>query len=222
MDGGVGRLSGFPKKRAPKSDKFTLTPEQKEEITEAFRLFDTEKQGSIDYHELKVAMRALGCDVRKAEVKALIEDYSKDGSERVDFDAFSSIMTAKYAARDPEAEMRKAFALFDEDGSGKISLKNLKRVARELGEAIPEEELEAMIDEVRWPHILASCVCVCKRRSALSAHSQTYKVPSPPHIPFTTFSCFPSFPPLGALQFDSTGEGAVTEEDFLSIMRSAL
>lgn len=150
----ASRLGALPvKKRASGGgggkDKFTLTLEQKEEITEAFRLFDTEKQGSIDYHELKVAMRALGCDVHKVEVKALVGDYSKDGSERVDFDAFLAIMTEKYAARDPEAEMRKAFALFDEDGSGKISLKNLKRVARELGEAIPEEELEAMIDEVR-------------------------------------------------------------------------
>jgi len=29
-------------------------------VKEAFELFDTDKVGSIDYHELKVAMRALG------------------------------------------------------------------------------------------------------------------------------------------------------------------
>ena len=34
-------------------------------IKEAFELFDTDKTGTIDYHELKVCMRALGFDVKK-------------------------------------------------------------------------------------------------------------------------------------------------------------
>lgn len=33
-----------------------LTDEQKQEIKEAFDLFDTDKSGSIDYHELKVSV----------------------------------------------------------------------------------------------------------------------------------------------------------------------
>ena len=38
-----------------------LTEEQKQEIKEAFDLFDTDGSGEIDSKELKVAMRALGC-----------------------------------------------------------------------------------------------------------------------------------------------------------------
>lgn len=42
---------------------------------------------------------------------------------------------------------RRASQLFDDDHSGRISLKNMKRVARELGENLSEDELQAMIDE---------------------------------------------------------------------------
>ena len=36
-----------------------LTEEQKQEIREAFELFDTDKDGFIDYHELKVYRNCL-------------------------------------------------------------------------------------------------------------------------------------------------------------------
>jgi centrin-3 len=53
----------------------------------------------------------------------------------------------KIHSRDPAAEIAKAFRLFDDASTGRISLKNLRRVARELGENMTDEELQAMIDE---------------------------------------------------------------------------
>jgi centrin-3 len=49
-----------------------LTEDQKQELREAFELFDSDKTGSIDMHELKVLMRALGFDVKKPDIIKLV------------------------------------------------------------------------------------------------------------------------------------------------------
>ncbi|KAF5894132.1 caltractin, partial [Clarias magur] len=127
------------KKAAPRQD---LTEEQKQEIREAFDLFDTDGSGTIDVKELKVAMRALGFEPKKEEIKKMIADVDKEGSGTIDFNDFLSMMTQKMSEKDSKEEILKAFRLFDDDGTGKISFKNLKRVAKELGENLTDEELQ--------------------------------------------------------------------------------
>ena len=68
-----------------------LSEEQKQEIKEAFELFDTDKDGCVDYHELKVAMRALGFDMKKAEVLKILRDHDKTGHGLMDFEDFAKI-----------------------------------------------------------------------------------------------------------------------------------
>ena len=49
--------------------------------------------------------------------------------------------------RNVKDDLVQAFRFFDDDETGKIMLKDLKRVAKELGERYSDEELQAMIDE---------------------------------------------------------------------------
>merc|ERR1712217_628580 len=115
-----------------------LTEEQKQETWEAFELFDTDGSGEIDSKELKVAMRALGFEPKKEEIQKMISDVDDDGSGNIGYEEFLKMMTHK---------ILNAFRLFDDDETGKISFKNLKRVAKELGERMTDEELQEMIDE---------------------------------------------------------------------------
>jgi centrin-3 len=50
-------------------------------------------------------------------------------------------VTEKIQARDPREEILRAFKLFDTDNKGKISLRDLRKISKELGENLDEEEL---------------------------------------------------------------------------------
>ncbi|KAF2471837.1 EF-hand [Lindgomyces ingoldianus] len=150
-----------------------LSEEQREEITEAFNLFDLDKDQYIDYHELKVAMKALGFDLPKQEIVSILNTHgiqatnapnqpqptgskAKQAAQQayqapprllLPFHTFQTLMASRILSRDPTEEIIRAFDLFDEGGKGKITLQDLRRVARELGEGLQEDELVAMIEE---------------------------------------------------------------------------
>ena len=90
-----------------------LSEAQKAEIKEAFDLFDTNGSGIIDMKDLKVALRALGFEPAKEEIKRLISDLNngstaagrdrekdKEGQVSIDFNDFLEIMTTKMSERD--------------------------------------------------------------------------------------------------------------------------
>lgn len=137
---------------------------------EQFNLFDLDKDRHIDYHELKVAMRALGFDLPKQEILSILQTHgvqyappsqntsskAKQAAQQVyqapsrlvlPFETFQTLMAQRILSRDPTEEIIRAFELFDEGGKGTITLQDLRRVARELGEGLQEEELVAMIEE---------------------------------------------------------------------------
>lgn len=83
------------KKKKQNPYKQELSDSQKEQIKEAFDLFDTSGSGTIESKELKVALRALGFEPSKDEIKSLIGDFDKDQSGRIDFQEFLEIMITK-------------------------------------------------------------------------------------------------------------------------------
>lgn len=131
-------------RKAPRAD---LTEEQKLELQEAFNMFDTDGSGKIQANELRVALRALGFEPSKDELRRMITDVDKKGDGLLDFPQFMEAIVKKISEPDTEEEIMKSFRLFDQNGDGQIDINDLKYVADLIGETMSQEELYEMIKE---------------------------------------------------------------------------
>merc|ERR1712216_1010666 len=125
----------------------TLTDVQKNDLREAFELFDTDGSGAIDVAELNTAMSALGFEPKRGEIQKMVNDMDKDGDATVDLEEFFIMMAEQMNKKEGKTELLKGFKLFDDDNTGKISIKNLTRMAKELGETCSEAELAEILKE---------------------------------------------------------------------------
>jgi centrin-1 len=71
----------------------------------------------------------------------MIADLDSDNSGAIEFKEFLDLMTARMSDRDTREDIKKVFRLFDEESRGVITLKSLRRVAKELGETMEDNEL---------------------------------------------------------------------------------
>ena len=136
----------MPKRPTKTYERPGLSEEEIEEIREAFNLFDTDGSGTIDPKELKAAMQSLGFEAKNQTIYQMIGDIDKDNDGSIDFEEFLDMMTAKMSDKDTREDIQKVFNLFDDDQTGRITLRNLKRVAKELGETMSDAELMEMIE----------------------------------------------------------------------------
>ncbi|XP_076635399.1 uncharacterized protein LOC143348714 [Colletes latitarsis] len=138
--------SGIGMKKGSRQ-KLELSAEHRNDIKEAFDLFDPDGTGKIATKELIVAIRALGFEPKEEEMKKLIADTDPDGLCILSYAEFLNLMSAKIFEMDAKEEVLRAFRLFDYDNTGKITFKNLQTVARQIGDDVTDEELQEMIDE---------------------------------------------------------------------------
>ena len=63
----------------------------------------------------------------------------------ITFEEFLDMMTARISDKNTRDDIERVFKLFDSNRNGYISLDDMKRVAKELGEDISEKELQEII-----------------------------------------------------------------------------
>ena len=117
------------------------------EYREAFENFDKDHNGSISHKELGSMMKSLGQNPTDAEMREIIAEVDLDGNGYVDFNEFVIIMQKRSKELDPEEEIISAFRVFDKDGNGTLSTKELRHIMTTIGDKLTDEEVDQMIEE---------------------------------------------------------------------------
>ncbi|XP_074904551.1 calcium-binding protein 2 isoform X3 [Buteo buteo] len=127
-----------------------LRPEEIEELKQAFREFDKDRDGYISYKDLGECMRTMGYMPTEME---LIELSQQITGGKVDFDDFVELMGPKMLAETADMigikELRDAFREFDTNGDGQISMAELREAMRKLlGQQLNYREVDEILKDV--------------------------------------------------------------------------
>ncbi|KAI7745620.1 hypothetical protein M8C21_033466 [Ambrosia artemisiifolia] len=138
-------------------------------LRRVFDLFDSNHDSMITLNEITNALTLLGLDTDVSDLNSIIKSYIRPGNTGLTYEDFvilhRSINDLFFSVEDEEdvgickeeqdeRDLREAFKVFDEDGDGFISAKELQKVLGKLGfnEANEMERVKMMISSVDLNH----------------------------------------------------------------------
>ncbi|XP_042641045.1 LOW QUALITY PROTEIN: calcium-binding protein 4 [Tyto alba] len=130
-----------------------LSPEELDELLDAFKEFDTDQDGYISYKDLGSCMRILGYMPTEMELLEISQHVKMRMGGRVDFEDFVEMMGPKLREETAHMvgmrELRIAFREFDVNGDGEISSAEMREaIAALLGEQLKAQEVDEILQDV--------------------------------------------------------------------------
>ncbi|XP_071765589.2 calcium-binding protein 1a isoform X1 [Centroberyx gerrardi] len=130
-----------------------LRPEEMDELRDAFKEFDKDKDGFISCKDLGNCMRTMGYMPTEMELIELSQQINMNLGGHVDFEDFVELMGPKLLAETADMigikELKDAFKEFDTNGDGAISTSELREAMRKLlGQQVGHKDVEDILRDV--------------------------------------------------------------------------
>uniref|UniRef100_A0A3P8VJE4 Calcium-binding protein 2-like n=1 Tax=Cynoglossus semilaevis TaxID=244447 RepID=A0A3P8VJE4_CYNSE len=172
-DSPSGSVSEKPKKSLKKSKKKTesmnkvyisvlssvfgaereLAQAEIDELQEAFKEFDYDQDGYLNYKDVAECMRTMGYMPTEMELLEIVQQIKMRMGGLMDFEDFIELMGPRMMGETADMlglkELQSAFLQFDLDGDGKINQDEMKEAVKTLlGEKLKKGELEEILKEL--------------------------------------------------------------------------
>ncbi|XP_069374725.1 calcium-binding protein 2-like [Paralichthys olivaceus] len=169
----TGSVSETPKKSSKKSKKTTesmnkvyntllnsvfgaereLAQAELDELQEAFKEFDYDQDGYLNYKDVAECMRTMGYMPTEMELLEIVQQIKMRMGGLMDFEDFTELMGPRMMGETADMlglkELQSAFLQFDLDGDGKINQDEMKEAVKTLlGEKLKKGELEEILKEL--------------------------------------------------------------------------
>uniref|UniRef100_A0A3B5LF25 EF-hand domain-containing protein n=1 Tax=Xiphophorus couchianus TaxID=32473 RepID=A0A3B5LF25_9TELE len=123
------------------------------ELQEAFKEFDYDQDGYLNYKDVAECMRTMGYMPTEMELLEIVQQIKMRMGGLMDFEDFTELMGPRMMGETTNMlglkELQSAFLQFDLDGDGKINQDEMKEALKSLlGEKLKKGELEEILKEL--------------------------------------------------------------------------
>ena len=118
--------------------------EELHSIEKAFKLF-ADRNGIVHLNNMVIAMKELKLDETEPVIYDLMAELEAETKQGITYDDFVQLLTAKLQDRESQKSTERVYELFVEDPNGTLNYEVLKKVANQVGDQTPDEDLQRLI-----------------------------------------------------------------------------
>ena len=123
----------------PEFDKTEL-----QSLEKAFKLF-ADRNGIMNFNNMVIAMKELKFDESEPVIYDLMIELEQETKTGITYDEFIEKLTGKLRDRESQRATERVYELFVEDPKGTLNYDALKKVATQVGDQTPDEDLQRLI-----------------------------------------------------------------------------
>ena len=123
-----------------------LQEERRKLMKEVLDLFDPNNEGYVKTKDIAKILKAMGRTLEEDDEQNFIEAADPENTNEISKENFLATAEAMFSLSKEEIkELLDAFKVFDINNTGKISVKNFKKVLTNYGQEFNEEEVDEIL-----------------------------------------------------------------------------